>query len=90
MFGILFIALICRSIVLQRSKNLPRTGAIDLPTLEKLDQYTLGPLKVRKVIKSKLDDISGNFPGIRCKNNRRAGTQAKDLKRRNEQLSIGQ
>jgi hypothetical protein len=30
-------------------------------TLEKLDQYTLGPLKVRKVIKSKLDDISGNL-----------------------------
>ncbi|KAG2186912.1 hypothetical protein INT44_003139, partial [Umbelopsis vinacea] len=43
----------------QRSKGLIRTGAIDLPTLEKLDQYTLGPLKVRKAIKSKLDDISG-------------------------------
>lgn len=48
----------------QRSKGLVRTGAIDLPTLEKLDQYTLGPLKVRKAIKSKLDDISGNYFSI--------------------------
>ncbi|KAG2178068.1 hypothetical protein INT43_003321, partial [Umbelopsis isabellina] len=43
----------------QKAKGIPRTMVIDLRTLEKLDQYTLGPLKVRKAIKSKLDDISG-------------------------------
>lgn len=43
----------------QKAKGIPRTTVIDLRTLEKLDQYTLGPLKVRKAIKSKLDDISG-------------------------------
>lgn len=32
---------------------------IDLETLEKLNEYSIGQLKVRSVIKSKLDDISG-------------------------------
>jgi hypothetical protein len=45
----------------QKAKGIPRTMVIDLRTLEKLDQYTLGPLKVRKAIKSKLDDISGKI-----------------------------
>ncbi|KAG0181832.1 hypothetical protein DFQ29_006943 [Apophysomyces sp. BC1021] len=43
----------------QRVKGLKRTKFIDLDTLEKLNEYTLGQLKMRKVIKSKLDDISG-------------------------------
>ena len=32
---------------------------IDLETLDKLNEHTVGQLKVRNVIKSKLDDISG-------------------------------
>ncbi|KAI9474854.1 hypothetical protein BDB00DRAFT_860116 [Zychaea mexicana] len=43
----------------QRTKNLRRTKMIDLETLEKLNEHTVGQLKVRNVIKSKLDDISG-------------------------------
>ncbi|KAG2224801.1 hypothetical protein INT45_005325 [Circinella minor] len=43
----------------QRAKNLRRTKMIDLETLDKLNEYTVGQLKVRNVIKSKLDDISG-------------------------------
>ncbi|KAI9258002.1 hypothetical protein BDA99DRAFT_606264 [Phascolomyces articulosus] len=43
----------------QRAKNLRRTKMIDLETLEKLNEHTVGQLKVRNVIKSKLDDISG-------------------------------
>ncbi|KAI8367524.1 uncharacterized protein BYT42DRAFT_129362 [Radiomyces spectabilis] len=43
----------------QRVKNLKRTKLIDLETLRKLNEYSVGQLKVRNVIKSKLDDISG-------------------------------
>ncbi|KAI8136531.1 hypothetical protein BJV82DRAFT_639864 [Fennellomyces sp. T-0311] len=43
----------------QRAKGLRRTKMIDLETLEKLNEHTVGQLKVRNVIKSKLDDISG-------------------------------
>ncbi|ORY95369.1 hypothetical protein BCR43DRAFT_564277 [Syncephalastrum racemosum] len=43
----------------QRVKNLKRTKMIDLETLEKLNEYSVSQLKVRKVIKTKLDDISG-------------------------------
>ncbi|ORZ17030.1 hypothetical protein BCR42DRAFT_450852 [Absidia repens] len=48
----------------QRIKGLRQTKVIDLDTLEKLDEYHIGPLRVRKAIKSKLDDISGinNYP----------------------------
>ncbi|KAL0090556.1 hypothetical protein J3Q64DRAFT_1847368 [Phycomyces blakesleeanus] len=48
----------------QRVKNLKRTRLIDLETLEKLNEYSLSQLKVRKVLKSKLEDISGanNLP----------------------------
>ncbi|KAI7869379.1 hypothetical protein BDF14DRAFT_1880247 [Spinellus fusiger] len=42
----------------QRVKGLKKTRLIDLETLEKLNEYTPGQLKVRKVLKSKLDDIS--------------------------------
>ncbi|KAF7731758.1 hypothetical protein EC973_008272 [Apophysomyces ossiformis] len=43
----------------QRVKGLKRTKFIDLETLEKLNENTIGQLKMRNVIKSKLDDISG-------------------------------
>ncbi|KAI9032667.1 hypothetical protein CLU79DRAFT_830508 [Phycomyces nitens] len=48
----------------QRVKGLKRSRLIDLETLEKLNEYSLGQLKVRKVLKSKLEDISGanNLP----------------------------
>ncbi|KAI9315188.1 hypothetical protein BX666DRAFT_2028767 [Dichotomocladium elegans] len=44
----------------QRSKGLKRTKFLDLATLEKLNEHTINQLKVRNVIKSKLDDISGS------------------------------
>lgn len=43
----------------QRYKNLRPTRFIDLETLHKLKEHSFNQLKVRKVIKSKLDDISG-------------------------------
>jgi hypothetical protein len=43
----------------QRSKNIRTTKFIDLETLAKLNEHPFVQLKVRKVIKSKLDDISG-------------------------------
>ncbi|SAM06869.1 hypothetical protein [Absidia glauca] len=48
----------------QQIKGLRQTKVIDLDTLKKLDEYHMGPLRVRKAIKSKLDDISGinNYP----------------------------
>ncbi|KAI8332401.1 hypothetical protein BC941DRAFT_436569 [Chlamydoabsidia padenii] len=48
----------------QQMKGLRQTKVIDLDTLNRLDEYHMGPLRVRKAIKSKLDDISGinNYP----------------------------
>ncbi|KAJ8660005.1 hypothetical protein O0I10_004232 [Lichtheimia ornata] len=43
----------------QRAKGLKRTKFLDLATLDKLNEHTINQLKVRNVIKSKLDDISG-------------------------------
>lgn len=43
----------------QRYKNIKVTKFIDLETLGKLNEHAFSQLKVRKVIKSKLDDISG-------------------------------
>ncbi|KAI7892000.1 uncharacterized protein EV154DRAFT_201901, partial [Mucor mucedo] len=43
----------------QRYKNIRPTKFIDLETLSKLNEHAYSQLKVRKVIKSKLDDISG-------------------------------
>lgn len=43
----------------QKLKGLRQTRVIDLETLEKINGYHFGPLRVRKAIKSKLDDISG-------------------------------
>ncbi|CAO0802412.1 unnamed protein product [Mucor circinelloides] len=43
----------------QRYKNIKATKFIDLETLGKLNEHAFSQLKVRKVIKSKLDDISG-------------------------------
>ncbi|KAI8073325.1 hypothetical protein BC940DRAFT_291078 [Gongronella butleri] len=43
----------------QRIKGLRENNVINLPTLKKLDDYNIGPLRVRKAIKSKLDDLSG-------------------------------
>ncbi|PHZ07721.1 uncharacterized protein RHIMIDRAFT_95952 [Rhizopus microsporus ATCC 52813] len=42
----------------QRSKNIRPTKFLDLETLAKLNEHTFN-LKMKKVIKSKLDDISG-------------------------------
>ncbi|GAN05252.1 conserved hypothetical protein [Mucor ambiguus] len=43
----------------QRYKNIKVTKFIDLETLGKLNEHAFSQLKMRKVIKSKLDDISG-------------------------------
>ncbi|KAI7901770.1 uncharacterized protein BX663DRAFT_455949, partial [Cokeromyces recurvatus] len=43
----------------QRYKNIRATKFIDIDTLAKLNEYNFSQLKVTKVIKSKLDDISG-------------------------------
>ncbi|KAI8350160.1 hypothetical protein BD560DRAFT_409984 [Blakeslea trispora] len=43
----------------QRHKNIQITRLINLETLAKLNEHTSNQLKVKKVIKSKLDDISG-------------------------------
>ncbi|CEP17499.1 hypothetical protein [Parasitella parasitica] len=43
----------------QRYKNIRVTKFIDLETLAKLNEHTFTQLKVAKVLKSKLDDISG-------------------------------
>ncbi|OBZ89629.1 Protein STB2 [Choanephora cucurbitarum] len=43
----------------QRHKNIQITRLINLETLAKLNEHTSSQLKVKKVIKSKLDDISG-------------------------------
>ncbi|KAG2234104.1 hypothetical protein INT48_000281 [Thamnidium elegans] len=43
----------------QRYKNIRATKFIDLETLAKLNEHSYSQLKVKKVIKSKLDDISG-------------------------------
>ncbi|CAO3618275.1 unnamed protein product [Cunninghamella echinulata] len=40
-------------------KGLRQSKVIDLETLDKINEYHFGPLRVRKAIKSKLDDISG-------------------------------
>ncbi|KAI9300432.1 hypothetical protein BJ944DRAFT_26093 [Cunninghamella echinulata] len=43
----------------QKMKGLRQSKVIDLETLDKINEYHFGPLRVRKAIKSKLDDISG-------------------------------
>ncbi|ORX50196.1 hypothetical protein DM01DRAFT_1099316 [Hesseltinella vesiculosa] len=43
----------------QNAKGLRENNVINLATLKKLEDYSAGPLRVRKAIKSKLDDLSG-------------------------------
>ncbi|KAI9362868.1 hypothetical protein BD770DRAFT_230873 [Pilaira anomala] len=43
----------------QRYKNIRATKFIDLETLSKLNEHSFSQLKVKKVIKSKLDDMTG-------------------------------